>query len=330
MGLCEMDKDILEKWKTLLASLTVASRSELICSESQIAQVEKELGFKFPASYPEYCRVFGSGSLGPDDTSPDFFRIYCPCCPPSSVDIRRTGHDLIGLKLDLDASGPIGDEEKEKTAYRLLVSGYAFGGSDRADSFMWDLTTYSEGDRSYDIYWVPDEGVEEITLVGRDFFGFVNEFCLGDKWKIMFPEEDFTDTPGSRQRFFTAFERRDDGRSADLFNDLMFERFYDDLTSSALYIEGAEVRINCGYDARGKEQAECLQRAWGRDEGVEIRINSASDRPNLPRLVEVKVTVSKGQMNREYVEGLLRKMISIGEDCNCPPTSFGSGAFSDS
>jgi hypothetical protein len=325
-----MDNDILEKWKTLLASLNVASKSKLICSEAQIAQVEKELGFKFPAVYPEYCRVFGSGSLGQGDPPPDFFQIYCPCCPPSSVDIRRTGHDLIGLKLDLDVSGPIGDEEKEKTAYRLLESGYAFGGTDRADSFMWDLTTYSEGDRSYDIYWVPDEGVEEITLVGRDFFEFVNEFCLGDRWKIMFPEEDATDTPGTRQRFFTAFEQCDDSRSADLFNELMFERFYDDLASSALYIESAEVRINCGYDAPGKEQAECLQRAWGREEGAEIGIITASDRPNIPRLVEVAVRIDKEQMTREYVESLLRKMIRIGEDCNCPPTSIGSGASTDS
>ena len=325
-----MDNDVLEKWETLLASLTVVRKSDLICSEAQIAQVEKELGFQLPAGYPEYCRVFGSGSLGQSDPHPDFFRIYCPCCPPSSIDILRTGHRLIGLKLDLDASRPSGDEEKEKTAYRLLESGYAFGDTGRADSFMWDLTTYSEGDRSYDIYWAPDEGVEEITLVGRDFFDFVNEFCLGDHWKIMFPEEDFTDTPGTRQRFFTAFERPDGNGSADSFNRLMFERFYDDLASSALPIERAEVRITCGYDAPGREQAECLQRAWGRGEGVEIIIISAGDRPNIPRLVEVKVTVSKGQLTREYVERLLRKMIKIGEDCTCPPTSFGSEASADS
>src|SRR5258705_4119357 len=225
MSLSEMDNDILEKWKILLASLSVARKSELICSEAQIAQVEKELGFKYRVGYPESCRVFGAGSLG-DDTSPEFFRIYCPCCPPSSFDIRRTGHTLIGLKLDLDASRPIVDQEKVKTAYRLLKSGYAFGDSDRADSFIWDLTTYSQGDRSYDIYWVPDEGVQEITLVGRDFFEFVHEFCLGDKWKIMFPEEHVADTRETRQRFFNGFERRNESRDPNLFNDLMLERFY--------------------------------------------------------------------------------------------------------
>src|SRR5688572_26255490 len=130
-----MHYDVLEKWKTLLASLTVVRTSEQICSETQILQIEKELGFKFPSGYPEYCRVFGSGSLSQESSPPDFFRIYCPCCPQTSFDIRRTGYNLIGLKLDLDVRAPLSDKKIEKTAYRLLESGYAFGDSDCADGF---------------------------------------------------------------------------------------------------------------------------------------------------------------------------------------------------
>jgi hypothetical protein len=101
----------------------------------------------------------------------------------------------------------------------------------------------------------------------------------------------------------------------------MFETFFDDLPLQA---EGEHVRITCGYEAQGKDQAECLQRAWGQQEGIEIEIVAASKRPNIPRLVGVKVTLSKGQITREYVNNLLRKMVRVGEVCGCPPTSFGS------
>jgi hypothetical protein len=87
---------------------------------------KQELGFKFPAGYKEYCRIFGSGSLGQGD-APEFFRVYCPCPSPSSIDIRQTGHNLIGLKLDMDASEPLEDAEKAKALHRLLEDGYAVG-----------------------------------------------------------------------------------------------------------------------------------------------------------------------------------------------------------
>jgi hypothetical protein len=323
-----MDNNLLKKWETLLASLNVSNRSELICPDEQIAQAEKELGFRFPAGYPEYCRVFGSGSLGQGD-APEFFRIYCPCCPPSSFDIRRTGHDLIGLKLGLDADGPLDDGEKEKMLRRLLESGYAFGGTDRAESFMWDLTTYSEADRSYDIYRVPVDSIEESALVGRDFFKFVSEFCLGGGWKIMFPEEDRPDTTDAREGFFAAFAQHGDGVSEGLFQGSLFERFWDDLTRATSFTKSEEIQLTCGYDAPGKEQAERLLRAWGQDEGVEVKVVAASDRPNIPRLIDVTVTVGKGKLTREYTEGLLRKMIKAGEECDCPVTSVGSGTVSD-
>jgi hypothetical protein len=46
-----MDNEIIKKWEAMLAALTVAQKSSLICSEAEIEQVEKELGFKFPAGY---------------------------------------------------------------------------------------------------------------------------------------------------------------------------------------------------------------------------------------------------------------------------------------
>lgn len=308
----------------MLTSLNVAKKSNVICSESEIERVEKELGFQFPVGYKEYCRVFGSGSLGQGD-APDFFRVYCPCCPPSSVDIRQTGRNLIGLKLDLEASEPIDDPDKAQILNRLLENGYAFADSDRADSFMWDLTTYSEADQSYDIYWIPDEEVEKITLIGRNFFEFIDKFCLGAKWKVMFPEEYISDMPETQERFFTAFEQYGESKSVNPFAESMVESFWEHFASNELLTENAEVKLNCGYDAPGKEQAECLQRAWNREEEVvEIEVVSPSNRPNIPRLIEITVRVMQEQMTRELVEELLEKMIRIGEECNCSLNSFGS------
>jgi hypothetical protein len=46
-----MNNNTINKWEILLATLTVAKKSGLICSEAEIDEVEKEPGFKFPAGY---------------------------------------------------------------------------------------------------------------------------------------------------------------------------------------------------------------------------------------------------------------------------------------
>lgn len=322
-----MNNEIIKEWKALLASLRVGRQSRLICSEAEIERVEKELGFKFPTGYKEYCYIFGSGSLG-QGHAPKFFRVYCPCPSTSSVDIRQTGHNLIGLKLDLDASEPLDDTEKAKVLHRLLENGYPFADTENADRFIWDLTTYREEDQAYDIYWIPDERVEEIKLVGRDFFEFIDSFCLGEGLKIMFPEEDTFDNPNSQESFFSAFElyQNDEDWGDDLYAESAVESNWKWIADGGLLAGKAEVKLNCTYDAPGKEQADCLEKTWGREERVEIEVTSPSARPNIPRMVRITITVS--QLTREVFEGLFKKMVEIGRKCGCQPTSFGisSGA----
>lgn len=325
-----MNNEIIEKWEALLTALTVIRQSGSICSEAEIEQVEKELGFKFPTGYKEYCRIFGSGSFGQGD-APEFFRVYCPCPSPSSIDIRQTGHNLIGLKLDLDASEPLEDAEKAKVLHRLLENGYAFCDTDIADRFIWDLTTYREDDQSYDIYWIPDERVEEIRLVGRDFFEFIDKFCLGDGWKIPFPEEDASDNMNAKERFFSAFEQKqDDGDwSDDLFAESEMESNWEWFADGVLLAGKAEVKLNCTYDAPGKEQADCLEQTWRREGKVEIEVTSPSDRPNIPRMVQITITVTESRLTREMFEGLFTKMVEIGRTCGCSPSSFGISSGAD-
>lgn len=324
-----MNNEIIQRWENLLATLTVLRKNSHPCTEAETEIVEKELGFNFPVGYQEYCHVFGSGSLG-QGISRDFFRVYCPCCPESSLDIRRTGHNLIGLRLDLDVSEPLEEESKSIILNRLLEYGYVFADTDRADRFIWDLTTFNEEDKSYDIYWIPDEEVEAVRLIGRDFFDFIEKFCFKDSWKIMFPNETDFEISEFQERFFSAFEVYNKSD----YVESTFEPGIKDLWESMIrhqpLLGNAVVELTCSYDAPSKLHVDNLQRAWSREEGASLEIIQPSKRPNIPRLVTAKVTIIGDSITQEIIERIFRKMVEIGKDCHCFSTSFGSSIGSGS
>src|SRR5262249_45288806 len=205
--------DMVEKWESLFATLTVVCRSPLLCSDAEIERAERDLGFRFPTGYKEFCQVFGSGSFG------DFIRIYCPCPTPTSYD---RGFQFVGLSLNLEMAVDSGeltpDEDKGILLNRLLMHGYPFGDTINADSFFWDLTSYSEADHSFDIYWVPDGEAMSVTKVGRNFFEFVSEFCLGPKLNELLPGAYAAIASRNQNRVFTAFDLGSaDGKSEDQF-----------------------------------------------------------------------------------------------------------------
>lgn len=312
-----IDQNLVKKWEELMTTLTVSKKSKLLCSIEEIERVEDELNFKFPRGYKEYSLLFGSGSLGLGDM-PDSFRIYCPCCPQTRFDIRNTGHSLVGLKIDLD--GYELNEDQAVIANRLLENGYAFGGTPSADDFFWDLSSYSEADQSYDIYWKADENVEDIKLVGRDFFEFIERFCLGDGLQVIYSDE--FEEFDSNKKYFSAFEIFDESYNHDYFISSMFNGFWENIARHQLFSENAKVGISCTYDAANKEQADCLESKWKEESNVKIEMIIPTKRPNIPRLIEI--TVTKRGVNREFVEELLRKMERIGKECGC---HLGSSGF---
>jgi len=51
------------------------------------------------------------------------------------------------------------------------------------------LRSYKKPDDSYDIYWLHyDDFDGEVYQVGRDFFDFIHDFCLGRKSYSFLPE----------------------------------------------------------------------------------------------------------------------------------------------
>ena len=319
-----MNQQIIQKWETLRSGLRIKHQSQELCTEAEIDLVEEELGFRFPLGYKEYCRVFGSGKIG------NIFRVYCPCYPKNRVDIRETGDNLIGLKLDMESIDPAKDVEIAALLERLLEHGYAFADTDLADRFIWDLKSYRAADQSYDIYWIPDEEAASVRLVGRNFYEFIEQFCLGTGWHIMFPNDDFTED--SDERSFEAFEFDEQAHQHDSFFITMTTegtREYEDFKrrwNASLYRHQAGsktvYKVECGYDAPGKAQAECLERMWRLDEEIEVELVAPSERAYIPRLVSI--TVVRKELTFEAMVELIRKMYRLGKECDCLPSGLGT------
>lgn len=320
-----MNNNFIEKWTDLKRTLTVTQESFLLCSAEDIDETEKDLGFKFPGGYKEYSSIFGSGSLGIGEM-PDEFRIYCPCCPQNQFDIRETGYNLIGLKLDLEATGLSEADERAKIAYHLLENGYAFADTPGADVFFWDLSSYRDDDQSYDIYWKADENSDAIKLVGRDFFEFVVNFCLGNGLETIYSEADdgaFV-LPESEEKFFSGFvPYEENNNSQEWFINHLFEDTWNSIKSSELFEETAVVIFEVSYNAADEERTECLKRVWIRENAaVKIKTIQPSQRAKTPRLIEVKITEKK--VTKKITEEVLERAITIGKECKCSIGGFGS------
>lgn len=166
----------LEKWKALLG------RTEIIYEQTdhlwtqdleQLLEYEKRTGVILPSEYKEFCQIFGSGWF-----TKNSFEILCP-------DLTDEGR------------GPISSEDaisaiKESYPYpievhELLDSSYIFGSGDGFIFFLFDLRTYSSIDKSYDIYIIDDERNNSVHYLGRSFFEFIQEMCLGDRVILEFP-----------------------------------------------------------------------------------------------------------------------------------------------
>jgi len=178
----------MDKWLSFFSLLEIEGVSESCFNEEEFKSFEAEMGIRFPKGYKEFCTIFGTGMLG------GFIRIYCPCKGNPEADIREHLWVIDTLKADVAFErdsiergfSSFGDE-KVSMLERLLDSAFAFGDNPNAEIFLWDLSSYNELDKSYDIYIVPSDDLSNTTLVGRDFYEFVSEFCLTPKSDELLP-----------------------------------------------------------------------------------------------------------------------------------------------
>lgn len=167
----------MQRWQALLTQLEVIDKSrQTKPTEADLLAFEAQTGIALPAGYKEFRQVFGSGTFG------DFVNIYGGC--PNV----KLSEELIGfLRQSLERVAEWYRSLNIEPLESLLNSAFVFGGTSRAESFLWDLRTYNETDQSYDIYLARIDD-SHVYLVGRDFYEFVRDFCLGMKAFEVLPE----------------------------------------------------------------------------------------------------------------------------------------------
>lgn len=201
-----MNSNKLDKWKSLLSDLNI--NLEIFCGESieypeplftldeaklrdfldrsncpisnpipkdslstlnelQLKQFESKISIILPQEYKEFCQVFGAGCFGHDGIDID--------CP-----------NLENIEAELDNNLDIPQNWKEtcqgwsNEAEQLLDKAYMFGSGGGDTIFVFDLRSYKKEDESYDIYGIGCE-VAVICYLGRSFFKFISDYCIGDR-----------------------------------------------------------------------------------------------------------------------------------------------------
>ena len=148
-----------KKWRVLLNQLEIFQlhSEKSFWEKEDIKKFEHDENIILPAEYKIFCQVFGTGILGED------ISIFRP--------------DYYYYKLI----------RKDFDQYVLL-----FGRIEDECLLFWDLRTYSDLDRSYDIFIISEYGFPPYNIphrVGRNFYFFIRDFCLGMKIPIPLPEE---------------------------------------------------------------------------------------------------------------------------------------------
>ena len=172
---------MIKQWEALMVQLEVNGDNieQGTWSQNNLQTFETETGIVLPEDYKEYCQIFGTGRLG------NYMRIYCP-------NIYYSELTLGAIRDEIDqASDPTHSEIMNiEDIKQLLDCAFVFGDNASADIVFWDLRTYQNLDKSYDIYLANSDCFDgEIHKVGRIFYEFVLDFCLGTKSLEILPDE---------------------------------------------------------------------------------------------------------------------------------------------
>ncbi len=185
---------MIQQWQALFAEIEIIQQNPQILNEEELSRFEAENNVILPAGYKEFCQTFGTGCFG------DFVRIYCP----DQDLVTYSNLSLEAIKEEIESS-PSEQPDRDSNFQSILANGFVFGDDFGANIAVWDLRTYSEIDESYDIYWIDiDASDDDLCRVGRDFFEFVTNFCIGQDAYHLLPEEKRPST-SSIPRAFTQF-----------------------------------------------------------------------------------------------------------------------------
>ncbi len=214
-----MNKNVdFSKWNLLLSQTEIKYESydgtckltgnARISTPEDLAEFERKNEIVLPQGYKEFCQTFGDGEFGYTQ-----FAINIPG-QEEDEDIKYvrkaiidTYHDIKELGINNSFQYGISPDFR-----RMLESSYRFGTGQGYLHFIFDLTSYSDLDLSYDIYAVSCDLPSSINFLCRDFFDFIKYFCLGDRFELEFPhllgveyDEDDDDPISQPGTFFPCF-----------------------------------------------------------------------------------------------------------------------------
>lgn len=177
---------MVKKWQEILAKLDVIEGELDLCDEECFSVFEAENGFLLPSAYREFCQILGSGVVG------DYVRIYCPNTKYSDKKKEFIREQIEFQESELKSLSLQIRFEDLEIFKEMINSAFIFGDTIFGQYFLWDMRTYSVLDNSCDIYFVELDTFYTYK-VGRNFFEFICEFCFGNRFLELLPENSQTD-----------------------------------------------------------------------------------------------------------------------------------------
>jgi len=181
----------LEKWQSLFSTLqvryNVASADGSIPSEPKYVKTDLDIEtfeivnrIKLPSDYKSYCKVFGNGIFS------DWVSIFAISLAHSEESKYFTRGAIKYVQEDIQR-GHVIECTDINFVNKLLDNCFAFAMSSTAGTILWDLSSYSESDGEYDIYYIFLDDLC-VSYLGRSFYEFITNFCLGSMWFEVFPD----------------------------------------------------------------------------------------------------------------------------------------------
>jgi hypothetical protein len=145
-----------------------------------------------PNQYKEFCVVFGAGTFGINR-----FNIWC--LPNTNI---VSSNNTWNLEQILNDHQNIASNLKQgckwtSTINKVLDSAIIFGKGDNLGTyFLFDMNSYSADDLSCDIYGFDCDSINLNSqespgvsyFLGRSFFDFIKNICIGDYAQLHYPE----------------------------------------------------------------------------------------------------------------------------------------------
>jgi SMI1 / KNR4 family (SUKH-1) len=170
-----------------------ANRMEL-ATLAEIKDFENHTHITLPREYKEFCLVFGHGIFG-------ITHFDIECLPRYRVLGIQDRWSVAG-RLEFNQTEILNFKrgcEWTSTIEKTFESALVFGEGDYKDKcFLFDLNSYSEEDLSCDIYGLFCSGVSGGSIshehtgvsyfLGRSFFDFVKNICIGDRAQLECPK----------------------------------------------------------------------------------------------------------------------------------------------